>query len=206
MKGMRPLENHEVRKILNYFKNLPTQSPKGQHLFPVRNRSLFVIGLQTGLRIGEICQLKIGDVYGTDNKVSPVIRLKKKQTKSKESRIVPLSNTAQRAIRECIAWQREYFGHIEMDNPLFPTRTKTHFSQGSASEVITRIFRACNIKDPVNTHSLRKTFATKIYQKTGNLRVCQELLGHKDLTSTQKYIGVTYTEMNEAVNAIGLAY
>ncbi len=56
----------------------------------------------------------------------------------------------------------------------------------------------------IATHSLRKSFAQRLYDKTGDIYLVQELLGHRNISTTQKYLGVNYADAKAAVEAIAL--
>ena len=55
------------------------------------------------------------------------------------------------------------------------------------------------------THSLRKSFAQRVYEESGDIYLVQELLGHKNVSTTQKYIGINYASAREAVEGMALA-
>ena len=56
----------------------------------------------------------------------------------------------------------------------------------------------------IATHSLRKSFAQRLYDKTGDIYMVQELLGHRNISTTQKYLGVNYADAKAAVELIAL--
>ena len=53
-------------------------------------------------------------------------------------------------------------------------------------------------------HSLRKSFAQRVYEQSGDIYLVKELLGHKNISTTQKYLGVNYAGARAAVEAIAL--
>ena len=54
------------------------------------------------------------------------------------------------------------------------------------------------------THSLRKSFAQRVYEQSSDIYLVQELLGHKNVATTQKYLGVNYADAREAVEGVAL--
>ena len=66
---------------------------------------------------------------------------------------------------------------------------------------ITRAGEVAGIPRPVASHDLRMTFGTVVYEKTQDLRVVQELLGHEDPKTTARYTGITEARKREAVKA-----
>ena len=55
------------------------------------------------------------------------------------------------------------------------------------------------------THSLRKSFAQRVYEQSGDIYLVQELLGHRSVATTQKYLGVNYADARAAVEGMALA-
>ena len=60
--------------------------------------------------------------------------------------------------------------------------------------------RRANIQKKVTPHTLRHSFATNFLQNNGNLRYCQEMLGHASIETTMKYSHVTNTELEKQYN------
>ena len=54
------------------------------------------------------------------------------------------------------------------------------------------------------THTLRKTFAQRVYQKCNDIFIVKELLGHRNVSTTQTYIGINYVTARDAVEAMSL--
>ena len=96
MKGTRPLDNDEIRRVSGCFTGT----------YEIRNRSLFMLGVSTGGRISELLSLRVGDVYQNRSAVSDLL-FKKSIVKGKEnSRAVPVNQDGRRAIDEVVRWHR----------------------------------------------------------------------------------------------------
>ena len=65
-------------------------------------------------------------------------------------------------------------------------------------------FEAAGLNGHLATHSLRKSFAQRLYDRTGDIFAVQEMLGHKNVSTTQKYLGVNYANVREAVEEMSL--
>ena len=65
-------------------------------------------------------------------------------------------------------------------------------------------FTAARLNGKLATHSLRKSFAQCVYEQSGDIYLVQELLGHRSVSTTQKYLGVNYASAREFVEAIAL--
>jgi site-specific recombinase XerD len=197
MKGTRPLDKTEIRKVQHAF--------DGE--YEIRNRALFMIGISTGGRISELLSLTIGDVYQNDRPVTDLL-FDKSIVKGKEhSRVVPVNADGQQAIATLMHWHSEKYKTRTQQRPLFPSRNKNGrkaIDRQTAHEALKAAFLAAGLNGKVASHSLRKTFAQRCYDQSGDIYLVQELLGHKNVSTTQKYIGVNYRTARETVDAIAL--
>ena len=78
-------------------------------------------------------------------------------------------------------------------------------SRRTAHDVLKSAFEAAGLNGKLATHSLRKSFAQRVYEQSGDIYLVQELLGHANVSTTQKYIGVNYATAREAVEGMALA-
>ena len=77
----------------------------------------------------------------------------------------------------------------------------------AAHNVLKDAFEAAGLNGHLATHSLRKSFAQRLYEQTGDVFTVQEMLGHKSIATTQKYLGVNYASRPGSVaeNVFGWA-
>ena len=197
MRGTRPLDNDEIRRVSGCFTGT----------FAARNRSLFMLGVSTGGRISELLSLRVGDVYQNRSAVSDLL-FKKSIVKGKEnSRAVPVNQDGRRAIDEVVRWHREHYRSVASKRPLFPSRHNAGtvpMHRQTAHAILKTAFMEAGLNGHIATHSLRKSFAQRLYDKTGDIYLVQELLGHRNISTTQKYLGVNYADAKAAVEAIAL--
>ena len=197
MKGTRPLDNDEIRRVSGCFTGT----------YEIRNRSLFMLGVSTGGRISELLSLRVGDVYQNRSAVSDLL-FKKSIVKGKEnSRAVPVNQDGRRAIDEVVRWHREHYRSVASKRPLFPSRHNSGtvpMHRQTAHAILKTAFMEAGLNGHIATHSLRKSFAQRLYDKTGDIYLVQELLGHRNISTTQKYLGVNYADAKAAVEAIAL--
>ena len=198
MKGTRPLNNNEIRLVSACFDGT----------FEIRNRGLFMLGVSTGGRISELLSLQIGDVYQNGKPVTDLLFDKSVVKGGEVSRAVPVNQDGRRAIENLIAWHRERYPDAEKNRPLFPSRNgqgQQPMSRRTAHDVLKVAFEAAGLNGHLATHSLRKSFAQRLYDRTGDIFAVQEMLGHKSVATTQKYLGVNYASVREAVEEMSLA-
>lgn len=172
MFAKRSLAQHEVSRLIE---KIPT----------LRDRTLLVLGLNTGFRISEILSLTREDVVSVDGVVKPHLSISR--CKGGKSRTVVLNESARQALSIYLAQCHT--------TKLFPI-TKQHYWRVLKS--------ACKISgiDPtlVGTHSMRKTFAQKIYTAMGNdIYATSKALGHANIATTVAYLGVCQADIEAAI-------
>ena len=197
MKGTRPLDNAEIRKVSACFDGT----------FEIRNRGLFMIGVSTGGRISELLSLQIGDVWQNGKAVTDLLFEKSIVKGGEVSRAVPVNRDGRQAIEDLLGWHRAQYKNIEPDRPLFPSRHNSGsvpMHRQTAHQMLKKAFIAAGLNGKIATHSLRKSFAQRVYEQSGDIYLVKELLGHRNVATTQQYLGVNYADARDAVEAISL--
>lgn len=194
MKGTRPLTTDEIIAVTNQFDGM----------YEVRNRSLFMLGVSVGGRISELLALKISDVWQNGQAVSDLL-FEKSMVKGKETaRMIPVNADGRQAITELIQWHQNQFGDLDPKRLLFQSRQGGSISRSQAHRILEKAFQKAGLNGKLATHSLRKTFAQRCYDACENIYKVSELLGHKNVETTKRYIGISYTELQATVKAIEL--
>ena len=78
-------------------------------------------------------------------------------------------------------------------------------SRRTAHNVLKDAFVSAGLNGHIATHSLRKSFAQRLYEQTGDIFAVQEMLGHRNVSTTQKYLGVNYANIKEAVEEMAVS-
>lgn len=139
MKGTRPLDNDEIRRVSTCFTGT----------YQVRNRGLFMLGVSTGGRISELLSLQIGDVYQNGSAVSDLLFEKSVVKGGEVSRAVPVNADGRRAIAEVTSWHSEYYQNTDDSRPLFPSRHNAGsvaMHRQTAHDVLKKAFIAAGLK------------------------------------------------------------
>ena len=199
MKGTRPLDNNEILLVSECFDGNP---------FEARNRGLFMIGVSTGGRISELLSLQIGDAYQNGSAVTDLLYNKSIVKGGEVSRAVPVNRDGRQAIENLIGWHADRYGNTEASRPLFPSRNgqgQQPMSRRTAHNVLKTAFIEAGLNGHLATHSLRKSFAQRLYDRTGDIFMVQEMLGHRNVATTQKYLGVNYASAREALEEMSVS-
>ena len=199
MKGARPLTNKEIRKVCD-------TGFSGK--YADRDRGLFMLGVSVGGRISELIALKVGDVWQNNQPVTD-FQFDKSIVKGGEtSRTIPVNVDGRKAIADLMVWHREGFGlfgdTVTPDTPLFPSQKGGHMRRQTAHDILQQAFVAAGLTGKLSTHTLRKTFAQRLYTTCKDIYVIQQMLGHKKVVTTQAYLGVDYPSVQEAVERMSL--
>ena len=166
-----------------------------------------MLGVSTGGRISELLALTIDDVWQNQKPVTDLLFDRSIVKGGEVSRAVPVNVDGRAAIESLIDWHREHYKTIAPSRPLFPSRNKNGsvaMNRQTAHEMLKKAFQAAGLNGKLATHSLRKSFAQRVYEESGDIYLVQELLGHRNVSTTQKYIGVNYATARETVEAIAL--
>ncbi|MDA8097847.1 MAG: site-specific tyrosine recombinase XerD [Clostridia bacterium] len=165
----------EVERLLE----APTpDSPIG-----LRDRAILELLYAAGLRVSEVLSLKPGDLDAARG----LLRCK---GKGDRQRVVPVGGVALHQIRNYQSTVRPGF-KPKTGMPLFVNRRGKPLTRQTVWKMIKRYARAAGIRREVTPHTLRHSFATHLLENGADLRVVQELLGHVDIVTTQKYTHLT---------------
>jgi len=160
-------------------------------ILDLRNRAIFETLYSCGIRVAELVGMNRRDVDFS----AGVIRVLGKGSKE---RIVPIGQKALDAIKIYREQAKKEWGISENHNgPLFLNKNKGRLSARSVARILNNLVKACGLLKPVSPHTMRHTFATHMLDAGADLRIVQELLGHKSLSTTQKYTHVSIDRLME---------
>ncbi len=194
MKGCRPLAEDEAAVV--------SQSFGGT--YAARDKALFLLGLKSGFRISELLSLKVGDVYQRGRLVDRVTVARAHMKKKTEGRTVVLHPEAKAALA---AWLKALQATAELlpTMALFQSREGVNrpISRVQAWRILEDAYATNGLTGKLGTHSLRKTFANRVYDKLGHdLVKTQRALGHKNVNSTVSYLSFREEEIDAAILAM----
>jgi integrase len=152
----------------------------------MRNYLLFLLGINTGLRISDILKLKVKDVDDTNH----IVLREQKTGKQKWIRLTP-------------ALKRELKEYIEgkgFEEYLFKSRQGKDkpIGRNMAYKILKETANEFKLKN-IGTHTLRKTFGYHFYKQTKDIAMLQDLFNHSSPLITKKYIGISQDSMDKAM-------
>ena len=176
------LESDECEKLLDFLLN-DSKTPK-QKLRAVRNHCMALLMLDAGLRVGELVSLRMSDLFFNSEPVRTIF-IKPHMTKNKVEHSIPVSKRLSDSLSSYFkTWI--YFEHDIDEAFAFYSGSQDH---PLTTRQVERIICSAGWKAlgrPVHPHMLRHTVASR-WMRVTNEAVVQQLLGHKNLASTQIY-------------------
>ena len=146
-----------------------------------RNRAIFEVLYGCGLRVSELVNLKISQVY-MDEEFLLV------EGKGGKQRLVPLSVPAQKAISMYLYDRNLLKVKKGNEDILFLNRRGAKLTREMIFTIIKRQCQVCGIHKQISPHTFRHSFATHLLEGGANLRAIQEMLGHESIKTTEIYV------------------
>ena len=170
------------------------ETPDGSQPLGRRDRAILELFYASGLRLSELVGLDMEDV----NLSARVVRV---MGKGRKERVVPFNTTAEKALR---AWlgdravlRAKRPRSAAQGDPLFVNARGGRLTGRSVQRLVARYVAGCSTRFGISPHALRHSFATHLLQCGADLRAIQELLGHVQLSTTQRYTHVNAAQMLE---------
>jgi len=151
----------------------------------LRDYLLFVLGINSGLRISDLLSLRVETVHHAD-------RVAIRERKTGKTKDFPLRLACKTAIQEYIKQSGLTTG------PLFPSRKgEGALGRVQAYRILSESAKAIGINEASGTHTLRKTFEYHAYKQGVDVTRIQKLLNHSCPSETLRYIGITKDELDD---------
>ena len=157
----------------------------------LRDEALIEIIYSTGMRVGEVSKIKIGDIDFNKSEVKVL-------GKGNKERIVILSNKAKQKIRNYLIGSKRNI--VINSNPLFQNKDGGSLTPRSIQRIIKKYLLISGLDSKLSTHSLRHSFATHLLDGGADIKVIQQLLGHSSPETTKIYTQVSTKSMKEIYN------
>lgn len=188
MPQAKTLTDAELAQVLSYV---------AEHRFAIRNRVMLLTGLWSGMRVGELASLQVGDVLNADGTVRAEVRLTADQTKGRQPRTVFLPQK----LRDELASYLLLIQPCAPQRPLFVTAGRKPFSANVLTQHFHHLFRRAGISG-ASSHSMRRSFLTRLASQGVGVRVLASLAGHRNLQVTMRYIDASDDMKRRAVELV----
>lgn len=177
-----------VKEIDLLFSKIDLSKPEGR-----RNRAMLEVLYSCGLRVSELIQLRISDLFRDDGFVRII-------GKGNKERLVPISYTALKEIDLYMPDRNSMLnidkGHMDI---LFLNRRGRKLTRVMIFTIIRQLIEKSGIKKQVSPHTFRHSFATHLVNGGADLRAVQEMLGHESIVTTEIYTHLDREYLREAI-------
>lgn len=159
---------------------------KGDDAVTVRDRAMLELLYSSGLRLGELTGLRLGDVDLADGMVRVT-------GKGRKTRLVPVGRLARKALQD---WLRMRAAMADPgEQAVFTGVRGQRISARSVQARVSHWARRSGLGQRVHPHLFRHSFATHVLESSGDLRSVQEMLGHANISTTQIYTHLDFQHL-----------
>ena len=158
-----------------------------------RNRAILETLYGCGLRVSELINLKLSDLYFDEDFI-------KVTGKGNKQRFVPISDINQKYIN---IYRKEVRVHLaikkEHEDFVFLNRRGKQLTRAMIFTIIKRLAEEIGLKKNISPHTFRHSFATHLLENGADLRAIQQMLGHESITTTEVYMHVNRTHLTKVL-------
>ncbi|MGB5237477.1 MAG: site-specific tyrosine recombinase XerD [Flavobacteriaceae bacterium] len=179
------LSTDEINQLIS---TIDLSGPQGE-----RNRAMVETLYGCGLRVSELINLKISDLFFEEDFI-------KVTGKGDKQRFVPISQVNQKYI-DLYRYHVRLHQNIKKghEDILFLNRNGRKLSRAMVFAIIKKLSEAAGLKKNISPHTFRHSFATHLLQNGADLRAIQQMLGHESITTTEVYMHVDRSHLVEVV-------
>lgn len=179
------LSENEINEIIS---QIDLSKPEGE-----RNRAMIETLYSCGLRVTEMTQLKISDLFFEEGFIRVIGKGNKQRFVPINSYMIKLIENYKNLIRSGIKIQK---GH---EDTLFLNRRGKQISRNMVFMVLKELTQKAGIHKTVSPHTLRHSFATHLLENGADLRAIQQMLGHESITTTEIYMHLDKSHLKQVV-------
>ena len=179
------LSEKEIDTIINA---IDLSKPEGE-----RNRAILETLYGCGLRVSELTNLKISDLFFDEGFI-------KVTGKGDKQRFVPIIDVTQKYIN---TYRKEIRNHLNIqagfEDTLFLNRRGKQLTRAMIFTIIKQLAEKIGLKKKISPHTFRHSFATHLLQNDADLRSIQLMLGHESITTTEIYVHLDKSHLAKVV-------
>lgn len=179
------LSEDEINELISA---IDLSHPQGE-----RNRTILETMYSCGLRVSELITLKISDLFFEEGFI-------KVTGKGNKERFVPIHYSAQKYISIYINQIRNHIKPMKgFEDTLFLNRRGKGLTRQMIFTILKNLSIKINLNKKISPHTLRHSFATHLLKNGADLRAIQQMLGHESITTTEVYVHLDTTYLQEIV-------
>ena len=188
--GRKLPDTLSIEEIDKLIRAIDLSTPQGE-----RNRSILETLYGCGLRVSELINLKISDLFFDEGFL-------KVTGKGDKQRFVPISNAT---IKYISLYRKEIRVHQNIDasarDTLYLNRRGKGLTRAMIFTIIKQLVVKAGIQKTISPHTFRHSFATHLLENGADLRAIQQMLGHESITTTEIYTHIDKTHLTEVINS-----
>lgn len=186
--GRKLPDTLSIEDIDHLIDAIDLSKPQGQ-----RNKAILETLYSCGLRVSELTNLKISDLFFDEGFI-------KVTGKGDKQRFVPIGDTTKRYINIYKDQIRVHIPvHAEATDTLFLNRRGKQLTRAMIFTIIKQLAKAINLQKNISPHTFRHSFATHLLENGADLRAIQLMLGHESITTTEIYMHVDRSHLKDVL-------
>jgi len=175
------LTRDEVEKLLS--------CPKEEDIKGIRDKAMLELLYATGIRVSELINLNLDDI----NLEHGYIICKNK----KRDRVIPIGSYAISAVEKYLRHSRPYLAKSKNEEALFLNFNGERMTRQGFWKIVKFYAQSAGIDKEITPHVLRHSFAIHLIENGADVRAVQQMLGHADISTTQRYLQVANVKLKE---------
>ena len=195
-----PLSNIESPKLETKLPEVLTENEVIQliesidlsHKFGQRNRTIIEVLYGTGIRVSELVNLKLSNIFFKEN-------ILKIAGKGDKERFVPLGKVASNEIINYITFRDKFKIDEKFSDILFLNKYGRSLTRSMIFKIISDASKNISLEKKISPHTLRHSFATHLLKNGADLRTIQLILGHESITTTEIYTHLDIFHLEEVL-------
>ena len=160
--------------------------------FGQRNRTIIEVLYGTGIRVSELINLKLSNIFFKEN-------IMKILGKGNKERFVPLGNIASNEIKEYLKIRNKNIIDTKFSDVVFLNRYGRGLTRSMIFKIISDCYKKIGLNKKISPHTLRNSFATHLLKNGADLRTIQLILGHESITTTEIYTHLDTYHLEEVL-------
>ena len=185
--GLHLPEVLTIEEIDNLIESIDLSTKEGQ-----RNRTILETLYSCGLRVSELCNLKISDLYLEEGFI-------KVEGKGNKQRLIPISPRAIRELQLYFIDRNQFSIKKDYEDYVFISKRGKNISRIMVFHIIKTLAEAIGLKKTISPHTFRHSFATHLLEGGANLRAIQCMLGHESIGTTEIYTHIDKSRLRSEI-------